>query len=488
MLADNIIKRSIWELITAPLEWFQIAPVGYLFITKVIALLTGYTDWGFRLPSYLCGIIIPPFFYISSYHATKNRFISFLFSLSVCVNPYLMFYSTELKPYILDVLLGLSIFSVHTFKHTRFINKYYRTGVILFFIFGFLFFSYYYILSLSIIIYLLFFSNFTMKERFFFAGLGFAVTSSAYLILAYKHPYTEFMNVFWQHVEGFINLSNVSPLYALKIVYWKFLSLFRQFFIDINPELLFLTTLALSVHLLIRRPKFQFWLMLPFVIHTSLAILNKYPFTPRLSLLWLIYMFILFVISITQIRNPILKHSVAIMLFVGTLPLQELPQLFFKPIVKSEFIKKIKYIPKNSTVFISESLVPLYNVEVARGHLSSVKDLTFILGKFPSDTSAPTSQMLGILLNKHDAMIHEITGIKVSPLYVILNGYNENYLRKLSKELSSSRIVSTIIYHPAYTAGCHFISNSISIAILKLEPLFSDLSTHSTFEINSKIN
>lgn len=147
MLADNIISRSYLELFK-PLEWFQTAPVGYLFIVKFVASVTGYSDIGLRLISYVCGLFIPPLFYLFLSENTNNKLTALIFSIIICFNPYILFYTNELKPYILDALLAIILLILKPYELKNYSNPYFYFLISIFFIFGGLFFNYYYFFQL----------------------------------------------------------------------------------------------------------------------------------------------------------------------------------------------------------------------------------------------------------------------------------------------------------------------------------------------------
>ena len=44
MLAYSFSKRSLFELTSAPLEWMQSAPVGWLYLLKIVTLIFGNTE------------------------------------------------------------------------------------------------------------------------------------------------------------------------------------------------------------------------------------------------------------------------------------------------------------------------------------------------------------------------------------------------------------------------------------------------------------
>src|SRR6266404_4121491 len=55
MLAENFLDRGYFDLL-APLDQFQMAPPGFLWIELVLTRLFGFSEWSLRLFPALCGI------------------------------------------------------------------------------------------------------------------------------------------------------------------------------------------------------------------------------------------------------------------------------------------------------------------------------------------------------------------------------------------------------------------------------------------------
>jgi len=102
-LAYNIVNRSFFGL-TQPLDFRQAAPVGFLFIEKFISIVLGNQDYILRLVPLFAGIIaVYLFHHIARVHITGGMFASLLFAISLP----LINYSSELKQYCSDVMIGL---------------------------------------------------------------------------------------------------------------------------------------------------------------------------------------------------------------------------------------------------------------------------------------------------------------------------------------------------------------------------------------------
>jgi len=102
-LAFNIVNRTFAGL-TLPLDYRQGAPVGFLFIEKTLVILFGNRDQIMRLFPLFSGIFAIYFFYrIAQAHVKGGMFAALLFAISWP----LVYYSSELKQYSSDVMIGL---------------------------------------------------------------------------------------------------------------------------------------------------------------------------------------------------------------------------------------------------------------------------------------------------------------------------------------------------------------------------------------------
>ncbi len=107
-LSLNIVNRSYSELLE-PLDKQQAAPVGFLFIEKLMVQLLGSNEYALRLFPFICGIISIFLFYsVAKHFINKDGAIIALglFALS----PTLINYSANVKQYSSDVAVGLLLY------------------------------------------------------------------------------------------------------------------------------------------------------------------------------------------------------------------------------------------------------------------------------------------------------------------------------------------------------------------------------------------
>ncbi|MDK1118006.1 MAG: glycosyltransferase family 39 protein [Anaerolineae bacterium] len=107
MLALNIVNRDFVDLFQ-PLDYDQGAPIGFLLIEKILNVLFGDHEFVFRLFPLVTGIAALIIFYLLLRHVTSG--LSLLVGLTLfAFGPELIYYSSEVKQYIVDVLVTVGL-------------------------------------------------------------------------------------------------------------------------------------------------------------------------------------------------------------------------------------------------------------------------------------------------------------------------------------------------------------------------------------------
>ena len=102
-LAYNLAQRTFFGL-TQPLDYDQGAPIGFLFIEKLLVIGLGNIDQVMRLFPLFSGLLSIYLFYRIAQESIKGGMLGILlFSVSWS----LIYYSSELKQYSSDVMIGL---------------------------------------------------------------------------------------------------------------------------------------------------------------------------------------------------------------------------------------------------------------------------------------------------------------------------------------------------------------------------------------------
>ena len=107
MLAVNLMSRSGAELLS-PLDFRQVAPSGWVLLVDGVVDLTRSYEYGGRLPSLLASLLSLWLFYKISVTQLSKPIA--LVAVSIfAISFSAVYYSAEIKPYIFDMLLWLSL-------------------------------------------------------------------------------------------------------------------------------------------------------------------------------------------------------------------------------------------------------------------------------------------------------------------------------------------------------------------------------------------
>jgi hypothetical protein len=107
MLALNIVSRSFGRLFR-PLDYDQGAPIGFLLVEKLFNVILGKHELALRLFPLLAGLLSLWLFYRLSMRLTSGAGLLVALAL-FAFNPRLIYYSSEVKQYILDVAVALAL-------------------------------------------------------------------------------------------------------------------------------------------------------------------------------------------------------------------------------------------------------------------------------------------------------------------------------------------------------------------------------------------
>jgi 4-amino-4-deoxy-L-arabinose transferase-like glycosyltransferase len=108
--AVNLIHRSYAELLE-PLDFWVVAPIGFLYVEKAVGQMLGYSELSLRLFPLLAGIaLVPAFFLIAD--DVFGWEAACMGALLLGTERRLIDWSARLKPYGLDALLALLTFYV----------------------------------------------------------------------------------------------------------------------------------------------------------------------------------------------------------------------------------------------------------------------------------------------------------------------------------------------------------------------------------------
>ena len=101
-LALNFMKYDFSGLMQ-PLDNVQAAPVFFIVIVKLFVSLFGYGELAFRALPFIVSILTLPLFYFILLDLTRSRITALIGFFIFALNLSLIYFSSELKPYALDV-------------------------------------------------------------------------------------------------------------------------------------------------------------------------------------------------------------------------------------------------------------------------------------------------------------------------------------------------------------------------------------------------
>ncbi|MGQ0637145.1 MAG: ArnT family glycosyltransferase [Planctomycetaceae bacterium] len=107
LLAANFLDRSFSDLL-APLDFNQVAPVGFLWVELACVRLLGFSEWSLRLFPCVCGVAALFVFRRFAGRLLKGPALVLAVAL-VSVAYYPIRYSAEVKPYATDLLASLVV-------------------------------------------------------------------------------------------------------------------------------------------------------------------------------------------------------------------------------------------------------------------------------------------------------------------------------------------------------------------------------------------
>jgi hypothetical protein len=276
-LGYSIVSRSYSELLQ-PLAYDQVAPIGYLLLSKACNSLFGYNDIAIRIPSiiaYLC------LFFVLGRRASRSpewalRFV-FIVSAAGVIK-----YAFELKQYIYDVLLMVVLFAYGDFLLSSSWLSFLLSSVSVLFS------------TVAFIQLPLFSLLFSLKHSRSHASLllRFLLVLSPlviyYFFFAYHHPANESMHQYWSQHFLFSSKEN-----ALAFVLYRLKGVVHAGYFTTVFQLLWIFYL-IGLNRYIRERKY-FALaatQLPIVSHLAFSALHLYPFDGGRLTLYLIVPFV----------------------------------------------------------------------------------------------------------------------------------------------------------------------------------------------------
>jgi 4-amino-4-deoxy-L-arabinose transferase-like glycosyltransferase len=107
-VARNIHERSLGVLLSQPLDYVQVAPVGFLALEKISTVVLGPSDLALRVVPLLCGIAALFLFWRLATRMLAPRAATIALAL-FAIGPVFIRYAAEVKQYGVDVLVAIGL-------------------------------------------------------------------------------------------------------------------------------------------------------------------------------------------------------------------------------------------------------------------------------------------------------------------------------------------------------------------------------------------
>jgi len=294
MLALNIVQHGLIRLLL-PLDYFQVAPVGYLWMLKGLTHPFDGAIWAFRLPS-LAAFALSLYAFrrgmigLLDIHAPAgSTSLANLLTASLCLSPFLLKYSVEIKQYMFDFAVwSVGFAGIVALQRGSFQPLSSKRHGLLLLISGPI------AMAFSNVAVLILFSwglswliGDVKRWRHLFPILsGWAGAFIIfYLLSIHDHPAREFMQEYWSRAGAFMPFDD-------QIFNWTFSRIF-ELIQSVIPWSSSVTSMAFAalwtLGLLFTKSRAQtqpllVFLLLPILMHFVLSGLQMYPMAKRLGL------------------------------------------------------------------------------------------------------------------------------------------------------------------------------------------------------------
>lgn len=286
-LSLNIINKSHFDLLK-PLDLWQVAPILFLQIEKVFSNLIPNSEFGLRLFP-LISFWLSIFLFYKIIKTINQNYYTIIFSLSLFVfNSTFIYYSSEAKQYMSDVLVLTSVYYLILRKYKNQEYKYYYLG----------FFGAISIFLSNVAPIILFTAGFYLlheyyrnEKKYFLNLIGISIVwGSSFLLYYYlfihNHPTRDLMIKVWSNENVFM-LTNPLNLKFYKFLWGQWIGVVTDLlkFHKIGGVSLSVLIVIGSVSLIRkRRIDFIILTMTPIILHLLLSSFKLYPFDSRFIL------------------------------------------------------------------------------------------------------------------------------------------------------------------------------------------------------------
>lgn len=284
MLALNIVNKPIPALL-APLDYHQVAPIGFLLLEKFFSSLFGNTDWSLRIVPMLSFFGSISVFYALSFTIRREQCFALFATAWYSLSFLPISYSSEAKPYMSDVLISLSI----VLATLLFIEKNNKKSLGLYALIGVLavWFSHISVILLFTaglyVLYKTLKGDVTYGNALVVLGSWSLSFALYYVVFIHNHPTKAYMVHYWEDFGAFLP----HPIFSMDFciaLYHKIEVLFSLLGVRLW-SLAALPVFAAGLLFLYKMKREMVYLFVfPILLHLLLAYFKMYPIHHRLIL------------------------------------------------------------------------------------------------------------------------------------------------------------------------------------------------------------
>ena len=324
-LAYNLIDSSFSSLFQ-PLHFRQVAPIGFLIVSKLSFWLFGDSALSLRLPSILAGLVAL-LLANNIFKRVLDKKSHLIALLLFVTTPLFYRYTYELKQYIFD----LAIFELILFFYLKIESDYSRKNLMKLGFTGALaiWFSLVSVIGLTFIGLMIFLYLIRQKEKkssiknsiIYCYSLWLISFATYYILFIYNHPHQKFQVSHWKYELGLYGFplsyqinEIIKWLAARQVELITYFSFTNNKFVGIITVVLLLIGFAT---LIFKEKKLAVKLIFfPICVHVALALIIVYPFSYRLCLYLLPVYILLIVKGIEGLRN---KKTILCLIIIAAL-------------------------------------------------------------------------------------------------------------------------------------------------------------------------
>lgn len=347
-LALNVINKSFGELLQ-PLDYRQVAPIGFLYFEKLCVNIFGGSEYALRLFPLLSFIASIFLFTKLSRELIADKLFALAAVAMFSINVRSIYFSSEVKQYSTEVLMCIAIL----LSMLQFAPESRRSLFVLVLVGSIsIWFSSAAVVILFVCgLYLLYKHTWIGRDYRTVIPVVFWVISFVvyYFMFIYHHPHTEYMQSWWS--RWFFPMgSDFRSIF--EFVHTSMLGIFsfhaRLYYVWIIPA--FVTLLSVICLVINRRSKELYFLLVPGFVHLILSAFAIYPFAERLTLYLMPLTLMLYAWGLHYLWRMICRKVVelpaALVITVAFMGL--VPWLFMNfPLEKQEMKAGIKMIVEN---------------------------------------------------------------------------------------------------------------------------------------------